>query len=119
MIGRHIEVTDPVKAYLTERRDKLNRFFDRVHSLKIIISHDGANHTAEFIAHLVKGEMVVARGAAPDLFAAIDQASDRMEAQLRRYKEKLREHRPRPEGEAAAEAAEVAEAGEEEIEEEE
>jgi putative sigma-54 modulation protein len=114
MIGRHIEVTDPVKAYLTERRDKLVKFFDRIHSLKIVIDHDGSNHTAEFVAHLVKAEMVISKGAAPDLFVAIDQASDRMEAQLRRYKEKLRAHRAKPEGEAPAQAVPAEEEAEEE-----
>ena len=107
IIGRHTEVTEPVKQYVAEKRDKLSKFFDRIHSLKVIISAEGANLTAEFLAHLVKSDMVVARGSATDLFAAIDQASDKMEAQLRKYKGKLREHRLK--GEEAAPVEEIPE----------
>ena len=113
IIGRHVEVTDPVRDYLTERRDKLAKFFDRIHSLKIVIAAEGANHTAEFIAHLVKGEMVVAKGAAPDLFTAIEQCADKMEQQLRRFKDRLREHRTKP-GETTLPAAQPAPAEESE-----
>ncbi len=107
-IGRHVEITEPVRSYLAERRDRMAKFFDRIHSLKIIISADGANHTAEFIAHLVKAETIVSKGSAPDLFAAIEAGADRMEEQIRKYTEKLRGHRAWGE-EAAAPAPSPAE----------
>jgi len=106
MIGRHVDLTDPVKAYLTERGDRLAKFFDRIHSLKAIISVEGANNVVEFVAHLVKADTVVSRGAAPDLYTAIEEAANKMEEQLRRYKEKLRGHRAKGEEAGGAAAAE-------------
>jgi putative sigma-54 modulation protein len=116
MIGRHVDLTDPVKAYLTERGDRLAKFFDRIHSLKVIISAEGANNVVEFVAHLVKADTVVSKGAAPDLFAAIEEAANRMEEQLRRYKEKLRGHRTKGEEAGAAAAVPGAEGAVEEAE---
>lgn len=97
IVGRHVEISDRVKDYLAEKSERLQKFFDRIHSLKVIISVDGGNHAVELVAHLVKADMVVAKAAATDLVAAIDQAHDKMEAQLRKYKGKLQEHRPRAE----------------------
>lgn len=97
IVGRHLEVTETVKDYLNGKRDKLARFFDRTHHLRAVIGQEGPNHMVEFVATLVKSDVVVARGASTDLFAAIDEAAEKLEAQLRKYKGKLRTHRTKPE----------------------
>jgi putative sigma-54 modulation protein len=102
VIGRHTEVTPDIRDYAGKRVDKLLKFFDRIHSLRVIVSVERANHLAEFIAHLVKGDMVVAKAAAVDVYTAIDAAADKLENQLKRYKERLREHRAPGVEEAAA-----------------
>ena len=84
---------------------KAPRYFDRIHGLKAILELDGDGCKAEFVANLIKGATVVAKATDKDVYAAIDAASDKLETQLRRYNDKLKEHRVKvetaePEGEA-------------------
>ena len=104
MISRHMELTPAISDHLEVKADNLAKFFDRIHDLKAVITPEGVGNNVEFIAHLVKGDVVVAKAFATDVFAAIDSAHDKLEEQLRRYKEKLREHRVKEEtrGEAGA-----------------
>ncbi len=112
IVGRHTDMPQPVKDYLAEKRDKLAKFFDRMHHLRVVIEEEGPNRKVELIATLVKSDVVIAKGMSTDLFAAIDEAADKMEAQLRKYKSKLREHRVKPEEAAEAPAVETAEESE-------
>ena len=95
VIGQHVDITPAVRESVARRADKLQKFFDRIHGLRVIIGEEGTSHQAEFVAHLVKSDTVVAKATGQDLFATIDAAADKLEHQLRRYKERLREHRPK------------------------
>lgn len=97
VIGRHITVTPEVRDFVSKRADKLERFFDRVHRLKVVLSVEGAAHQAELVAHLVRGDTVIAKAAGSDVYTAVEVAADKLEHQLKKYKEKLRDHRPRVE----------------------
>lgn len=106
VIGRHIDVTAEIRDVVTRRAEKLEKFFDRIHGLRVIIAAEGSNNQVEFVAHLVKSDMVVAKAAAADLYTAIESAAEKLEHQLRRYKEKLRDHRAKGEEPAAPELPE-------------
>ncbi len=101
IIGRHVNVTQEIKDYTDARLEKLPRFFGRIHGLKAIYDVEGDDIQVEFIAHLVKGDTVVAKASDRDTYVAIDMACDKLETQLRRYKDKLREHRAKPVAEEA------------------
>jgi len=101
LIGRHMDVTSEMKDYVESRLDKAPKFFDRIHGLRVIFTLDGDNYQAEIVSNLIKGNTLVAKAFDKDLYAAIDAASDKLESQLRRYNDKLKEHRVKPE---AAEA---------------
>ena len=106
VIGRHTEVTADIREFAGKRADKLQKFFDRIHSLRVIVGSEGAGHHAEFVAHLVKGDMVVAKADAQDIYESIEAAAERLEHQLRKYKERLRNHRGKAAAEGEAEAGE-------------
>jgi len=108
IIGRHVEITPDVREFVAQRVEKLGKFFDRVHSLKVVIAVEGTNHRAEFVAHLVKSDTVVSRGSAADVYGAVEIAADKLEHQLRRYKEKLRNHRAKQEEEPSEGGAQEA-----------
>lgn len=106
IVSRHMEMTPATRDFVAKRAEKLQKFFDRIHALKVIITADGANYQVEFVAHLVKKNMVIAKDGAGDLFTAIDATADKLENELRRYKEKLRGHRTKGDEKAPAEGAE-------------
>lgn len=95
IIGRHINVTEALKDYTNEKAGKLIKFYDRIHDVKVIMGVDGDRHTVEMSAGANRGVTLVAQVAHEDLYAAIGLVVDKMERQLRRYKEKLRNHKGR------------------------
>ena len=96
IIGRHVNITPEIKEYAESRLDKAPKFFDRIHGLKAIFAVEGDGFEVEFIAYLIKCDSVIAKAADKDIFVALDAASDKLESQLRRYNDKLKQHRVRP-----------------------
>ena len=96
--GRHMSVGEDVKAYCHEKAEKLTRFYDRVQSIEVILDGKSGTHTAEMIVHADRTDPFVAEEQHEDLHAAIDVVVDKVERQLRRHKEKLRnrKHTVRP-----------------------
>lgn len=90
-----------MKTYVDSRLGKLPKFFGRIHGLKAVLVLEGDIYQAELVANLVKGDIIVAKAAERDIYAAVDSACDKLESQLRRYKDRLREHRVKTETEEA------------------
>lgn len=114
LTGRHLEITPNVRNYANEKAGRLERFFDRIHRIQIILESEGEDrHKAEMVISVSKGSTLVSQAADSNLFAAIDLVLDKAERQLRKHKEKLRNHRGRKPGEEGP----AEEPGEEAIEE--
>src|SRR5215468_5830156 len=87
MTGRHLTVPAPVKRRLVERLEKLTRYVPELSEAQVKLSAEKYRHKAEILIH-VRHEDHMARAEAADLESAIDAACDRLEAQLRKLKEK-------------------------------
>jgi putative sigma-54 modulation protein len=96
--GRHMRVSAAVKDYCQEKAEKLTRFYDRVQSIEVILDGQSGVHSAEMIVHADRTDPFVAAEQRDDLYAAIDVVVDKVERQLVRHKEKLRnrKHSVRP-----------------------
>ncbi len=89
--GHHVDVTDALKDYVKCRLDKLGRHHDRITSTNVILSVDKLVQKAEASVH-VSGKEFFANSESNDLYAAIDLLADKLDRQLIKYKEKLRNH---------------------------
>jgi putative sigma-54 modulation protein len=93
VIGRHIEVTPPIREYAETKASKLLKLFDGTQAIRVIIESP-VGKTKEFKVEIevdvVKHEDFVASSHGPDLYACIDEAVDRAQRQLRDFKEMLR-----------------------------
>ena len=89
----------PLRAYCQEKAERLIRFYDRIQSIDVILDGQAGRHTAEIIVHTEGVDPFVAKEAHADAFAAVDVLLDKIEGQLRRHKERLRnrKHPPQPE----------------------
>jgi putative sigma-54 modulation protein len=92
----HVTITDGVRSHIQEKADHLARIFDGFTTLHVAFDLDSGDTVAEFTANLSHGAPVVAKGKAATLHAAIELAADKVAAQLRRHKEKVRDRRTRP-----------------------
>ncbi len=90
--ARHMEVTDLVKDYAYEKVERLEKFFDNVRKMEVILDKEKTNerYSAEMIASATKGQVLVCQSTDISATAALDMVADKMERQLTRFKEKLR-----------------------------
>lgn len=92
--GHHIEVTNPLKQYVKTKLDKLERHFDRITNVHVILSVEKQRQKAESTIHTPEGE-VFADAESEDLYAAIDMLADKLDRQLIKKKEKMTERKQR------------------------
>ena len=91
--GRHLEISDATREYVGERARRLFRFFDRIHKVQFVLSKEGVRYSAEVVVSAPKGVRLVAEASEEGLHASVDKVIDRMERQITRFKEKLRNGR--------------------------
>jgi len=87
--GHHLDVTDAIKDYVTNKLSKLERHHDRITSTNVILSVDKLIQKAEATVHVSGGEFF-ANSENEDLYAAIDMLADKLDRQLIKHKEKTR-----------------------------
>ena len=92
--GQHVEVTEPLKDYVAEKMNKLERHFDRVTDIHVILSVEKLRQQAEATIDLA-GTTIHAEAENGDMYAAIDALVDKLDRQVIKHKEKLRDHHKR------------------------
>lgn len=92
--GRHMPITEPLRAYAEEKISKAAKIHDRDEMSVEVVLHVEKNPSnknrdvAEVTARL-KGIVVRAEEAAPEMYEAIDLVSEKLERQMRKYKTRL------------------------------
>lgn len=95
--GHHVEVTPALRAYVTEKMQKLVRHFDQVNSVHVILNVEKLQQQAEATVN-AGGRTLFATDSASDMYASIDGLVDKLDRQVRRYKDRITDHHhPRPE----------------------
>ncbi|EDY87655.1 ribosomal subunit interface protein [gamma proteobacterium HTCC5015] len=108
LTGHHLDLTDALRDYVNDKFTRLERHFDHVTQIHVILGPEKHQHKAEAKMHVphVKGELF-AHAEHEDMYAAIDGLVDKLDRQLLKHKEKLTDHHKREKA-AIAEAAEAA-----------
>ena len=86
--GRHIDVTDALKDYVTGKLTKLERHYDHITNIHVVLSVDKVDQRAEATAH-VSGAELFADAVSEDLYAAVDMLADKLDRQVIKHKERL------------------------------
>ncbi len=103
LTGHHVDITDALRAYVDEKIARLERHFDHVTNVHVILSVEKLQKKAEATVH-VAGADVFADAVHEDMYAAIDALIDKLDRQVIRHKEKVKSHR----GNGHRESAEAA-----------
>ncbi|MFQ5861587.1 MAG: ribosome hibernation-promoting factor, HPF/YfiA family [Candidatus Brocadiales bacterium] len=93
--GRHLSITDAIKSYAEKKVKKLEKYFDKLIKVQVNLDVESERHRAEMIASAARGSILIAEVIDHDIYAAIDRATDKLERQLTRHKEKLHKKRPK------------------------
>lgn len=93
--GRNVQVTDAMKDYVIEKLSKIEKFETRIIDVAVTMDVQKFEHRVDII---VKLNQVVIKSTArtEDMYASIDKAIDKIQAQLRKYKQKLQDHHAKP-----------------------
>ena len=89
--GHHVEVTPALRAYVTEKMQKLSRHFDQVNSINVILNVEKLSQQAEATVR-AGGRTLFATESAMDMYASIDGLVDKLDRQVRRYKDRITDH---------------------------
>ena len=92
--GHHLDVTDALKSYVDTKLERLERHFDRITNVNVILSVEKQRQKAEATIRISGGE-VFADSEADDLYAAIDLLADKLDRQLIKRKEKNKDRKQR------------------------
>jgi len=89
--GHHIDITAALHEYVRNKFERLERHFDALTNVHVILSVEKLNQKAEATLH-VSGGKLFADASHEDMYAAIDGLIDKLDRQVKRHKEKLTNH---------------------------
>lgn len=89
--GHHITVTPSIRSYVEDKLTRINRHFDHVIDIKVILSVAKLQQKVEVTVHL-SGKDIHVQSEDGDLYAAIDRLVDRLDRRILKHKESVRAH---------------------------
>ena len=89
---RHGEISDLTKKKITQKLEKIQRFFERLTSIDVTIDMSKTDEpNIEVVVRSEKRDDFVATYRSNDMFGSIDQVVSKLEQQIKKHKEKLQE----------------------------
>jgi len=89
--GHHIEVTDALREYVSDRASKIEHHFDTVLDVHFTLTVDKTEHIAEATA-CVPGKRLHAKSIDTNMYAAIDSLYEKLNRRVRKHKERIKRH---------------------------
>jgi putative sigma-54 modulation protein len=90
--GHHVDVTPSMHDYVSQKLERLERHFDHVTNVHVILSVEKLRQKAEATLHISGGNLF-ADAQDEDMYAAIDAMVDKLDRQIKKHKEKMTDHR--------------------------
>lgn len=103
--GRHINATDAIKNYINKKASKLTKYSSKISKIQFTLKIEGQNNIVEAICSAARATLV-AEVINSDMYAAIDLVIDKLEKQIIKQKEKLKQPRRGNKGVATVEEEE-------------
>lgn len=91
--GRHDHITERMQEHAAKKLGRLSRYGDRLLRVEVVADHAHKNPEIELIAHLRRGDPLVAKDRGTSFSATIDLVVDKLEVQLRKQKEMRKDHK--------------------------
>lgn len=91
LTGHHVEITPALRDYVASKLERLERHFDHVTNVHVVLSVEKLRHKAE-ATFSITGNNLFANAEEEDMYAAIDALADKLDRQIKKHKEKLTDH---------------------------
>jgi putative sigma-54 modulation protein len=89
--GHHIDVTEAMRSHVLEKFSRLEKHFDKLLEVHVILSVEKLSQKAEAPVH-INGANLFAEDTQADLYTAIDNLVDKLDRQVLKHKEKHLNH---------------------------
>ncbi len=89
--GQHFQVTDAIERHVQEKLARLTKHFDHVVNIHVVLKVQKNRHIAEATIH-VRHHDFFAEAHSEDMYATIDTLAHKLDRQIVKHKEKLRDH---------------------------
>ena len=90
---RHMEPSEALKSYAEEKLERVKKYIDEPIVVQVFLTVEKIRHMGEVTIN-AKGITIKAAEETNDMYASIDAVSDKIERQLRRFKERIKAHKP-------------------------
>ena len=90
---RHMEPSEALKSYAEEKLERVKKYIDEPIVVQVFLTVEKIRHSAE-VTITAKGITIKAAEETNDMYASVDAVSDKIERQLRRFKERIKAHKP-------------------------
>ncbi len=104
LTAKQLKVTPAIRAYVQEKVEKSQKYFDHIVWGQVFLFIEKRAHNAEIVIH-APGQTFRALAVAADLYSAVDLATDKMDAQLKKFKERIKSRHKGRASSAEVEAA--------------
>jgi len=95
LTAKQLKITPALREYVQQKMGKTQKYFDHIVWGQAFLFVEKRAHKAEMIVH-APGQTFRALATAADLYSAIDLASDKIDAQLKKHKERIKSrHKPK------------------------
>ena len=89
LTGHHVEITPAIRDYVTSKLARINRHFDHVIDVNVIMTVQKLAQKIEANVHL-SGKDIHVQVQDGDMYAAIDGLIDKLDRQVMKHKERFR-----------------------------
>jgi putative sigma-54 modulation protein len=93
---RHMDGSQAVREYAADKLEKIRKYFnkDPISAHAVFSVERGFHHVADLNITLPNGIVINAKETTEDMYSSIDLAAARIERQVRKWKDKIRDHKP-------------------------
>ena len=90
---KHGQLSANQQAYITQKAEKLLTYFERVTAIQVTVTFENGGVRVEILVDSEHKHNFVANDHGDDVAPTFDVTLQKMEQQIRKYKEKLQDHR--------------------------
>lgn len=91
IMGKHIEITNPIRAYVEEKIGKIESLSTHIIDIKVSLDVQKLNHSVDIIMKFSHFKIKV-HAITEDLYSSIDKAFGRLYTKLRKWKSRIQDH---------------------------
>ena len=90
--GHHVEVTEALKNYVNEKIKRVERHFNNITHVNVILSVENKIHQKAEATVNSSGKQIYADSSSKDMYKSIDKMVDRLVTQVQKHKEHMKDH---------------------------